>query len=55
VGEIVGLPLAKVGEIMGGRDHTTVMHARNKVMALLQSNINVKLAISNIRDMILNK
>jgi len=52
VNEIVGLPLARVGESFGGRDHTTVMHARNKVLGLLQSNVKVKLAVNDIKDMV---
>jgi len=52
VNEIVGLPLAKVGEVFGGRDHTTVMHARKKVLELIQSNLKVKLAINDVKEML---
>ena len=52
VNEIVGLPLAKVGENFGGRDHTTVMHARKKVLELIQTNVKVKLAVNDIKEMV---
>jgi len=52
VNEIVGLPLARVGESFGGRDHTTVMHARKKVLELIQSNVKVKLAVNDIKEML---
>lgn len=36
--EMLGIQHAKVGEIMGGRDHTTVMHAVEKIEAELRAN-----------------
>ena len=55
IGEIVGLPLARVGECFGGRDHTTVINARNKVLNLLQTNVKVKLAVQDVKDMVHKK
>jgi len=52
INEVVGLPLARVGESLGGRDHTTVMHARNKVLEQIQSNVKVKLAVNDIKEML---
>lgn len=34
--EDLGLTVEKIGQIMGGRDHTTVMHARDKITQLIQ-------------------
>lgn len=36
--EMLGIQHAKVGEIMGGRDHTTVMHAVEKIATEIKSN-----------------
>ena len=32
------MPLEKVGQILGGRDHTTIMHAENKIGRLFSTN-----------------
>ena len=29
--DILGLPLATIGTYIGGRDHTTIIHARDKI------------------------
>ena len=53
--ELLALPLATIGNIFGGRDHTTVMHARDKVAASLSTNIKNKVAVQDIKDMVLKK
>lgn len=52
--ELLALPLATIGNIFG-RDHTTIMHARDKVSQLIQTNIKIKVAVSDIKDMVLKK
>ncbi len=51
--ELTAMPLASIGEILGGRDHTTIMHARDKVAAAIQTNAKTKVAVSDIKDMAL--
>jgi chromosomal replication initiator protein len=53
--EILSMPLANIGQIMGGRDHTTVMYARNKIAEELKNNENIKRACLDIRNMIYKK
>lgn len=53
--DMVALPLATIGSMFGGRDHTTVMHARDKVAEKLQTNTKLKVAVSDIKDMVLKK
>lgn len=36
--DYLNLPLEKVGSILGGRDHTSIMHARDKIHTLLSTN-----------------
>ena len=38
----LGIQLEKVGELMGGRDHTTVMHAVEKVEGEMKENTDIR-------------
>lgn len=53
--EIMPVPLATIGSIFGGRDHTTIMHSRDKIAAELKQNPAIKTALSDIRNMIYKK
>jgi len=46
----LGLQLAKVGELMGGRDHTTVMHAVEKVEDEMQNNVDVRRKVMAVKQ-----
>lgn len=39
--EELGMTVEKVGQLLGGRDHTTVMHGRDKIKNLLSTNREV--------------
>jgi len=38
----LGLPLQEVGRLVGGRDHTTVMHAVEKITSLASNDVNIR-------------
>jgi chromosomal replication initiator protein len=38
----LGLPLEEVGRLIGGRDHTTVMHAVEKITQLASSSVDIR-------------
>lgn len=44
----IRLPLAEVGRLLGGRDHTSIMHARDKVAAELSTNPQLRTLINRI-------
>jgi chromosomal replication initiator protein len=46
--ELTGLSLPKIGAAFGGRDHTTVMHAVEKITGLIQSDKGVFDEVSTI-------
>jgi chromosomal replication initiator protein len=48
----LGLPLQEVGRIVGGRDHTTVMHAVDKITHLASDNVNIREDIRGIKNML---
>lgn len=47
--ELTNFSLPKIGESFGGRDHTTVMHACDKVRSELKKNHDLKSAINQIK------
>jgi len=49
---IEDMPLLSIGRLFGGRDHTTVIHARDKISANLKTNTNLKTTITDLIAMI---
>ena len=49
--EMLDLPLVSIGELFGGRDHTTVIHAREKVSDLIKENNRIKVEVNDIKSM----
>ncbi len=47
--EELGLQLIKVGELMGGRDHTTVMHGVDKIKGEIEINKEVRNKVMNLK------
>lgn len=52
ISELLPLPLTSIGALMGGRDHTTIMHSKNKVASLLSKDERIKARVEDIRNMI---
>lgn len=50
--ELLDLPLVAIGKKFGGRDHTTVMHARDKITEQLKTNNKIKVYITDIKDLL---
>lgn len=46
----LGLQLTKVGEIMGGRDHTTVMHAVEKMQEEVANNSDIRRKVMAVKQ-----
>ncbi|MDQ3098341.1 MAG: chromosomal replication initiator protein DnaA [bacterium] len=46
----MGLPLERVGEILGGRDHTTVMHGVKQIELALSTNEQIRKEIQLIKQ-----
>ena len=53
--EMLSLPLVAVGERLGGRDHTTIMYARDKMEKLAKLSDKVAKEIDNIKSIVLKK
>ncbi len=50
--ELTDMSLPKIGEVFGGRDHTTVMHACDKIINDLKENENLAEQISQLTEQI---
>jgi len=50
--EILEIPLDAIGKIFGGRDHTTIMHSRDKITDQLKTSPKIKSFISEIKKML---
>ncbi|WP_026584873.1 chromosomal replication initiator protein DnaA [Bacillus sp. J33] len=50
--ELTDFSLPKIGEEFGGRDHTTVIHAHEKISKLLQSDSQFEKQIKEINEML---
>jgi chromosomal replication initiator protein len=46
------LSLPKIGEILGGRDHTTIMYGHEKITDLLETDKNLRRKIVNIQEIL---
>ncbi len=55
INDMLGLPLTSIGEYFGGRDHTTVMYARDKITSLLKSDPMIQAQVNDIKAMIQKK
>ncbi|MBP5194217.1 MAG: chromosomal replication initiator protein DnaA, partial [Clostridia bacterium] len=53
--ELLSLPLVSIGQAMGGRDHTTVIHARDKVARLVSESAKYATEVNDLKNMILKK
>ena len=52
ISEFLNIPLLNIGQLLGGRDHTTVMHARNKIEGQVQTDQRIKRIVGDIKKMI---
>jgi chromosomal replication initiator protein len=50
--ELTDFSLPKIGEEFGGRDHTTVIHAHEKISKLLQTDSQLQKQVKEIKEML---
>lgn len=53
INDMLDIPLAAIGAIFGGRDHTTIMHARDKISTQIKTNPHTKTIVGDIKSQIL--
>ena len=52
--DLLDLPLTSIGAIFGGKDHTTVIHAREKISEKIKENNRIKVIVNDIKSMCQN-
>ena len=53
--DMLALPLVTVGKIMGGRDHSTVIYARDKIAELMRVNDKVAKDVDDVKSAVLKQ
>ena len=53
--EILNIPLVSIGEALGGRDHTTIIHAREKISNLVKVNDRIAKEVEDLRNIVLKQ
>lgn len=53
--ELTGMSLPKIGQVFGGRDHTTVMHACDKISNEIDQSAELRRAITELKRNITGK
>lgn len=52
INEMLDLPLVVIGKHFGGRDHTTIIHARDKITELFKEGGKIKSLVLAVKDLI---
>ena len=50
--QLTDLPLVEIGQAFGGRDHTTVIHACDKVENEIRDDRSVRMRVEQLREKI---
>jgi len=53
INEMLNIPLTAIGALFGGRDHTTIMHARDKIGNQVKINPHVRTLVNDIKSRLL--
>ena len=52
INDLLEMPLVSIGKLFGGRDHTTIMHARDKITTELKTNRKTQTLVSEIKKLL---
>ena len=53
--DLTGMSLPRIGQVFGGRDHTTVMHACVKIQEEMDTNAELRRAVIEMKRNITGK
>lgn len=52
INELLDLPLVIIGKAFGGRDHTTIIHARDKITEQMKENGKTRSLVTSVKEII---
>ena len=52
IDDMLDIPLVTIGKLFGGRDHTTIMHARDKITDLMKKDNKTMSIVNDIKSKI---
>lgn len=52
ISELLNVPLVNIGKLFGGRDHTTIMHSRDKITEEIKTNKKTANIVNEIKQML---
>ena len=52
ISEYITIPLVNIGKIFGGRDHTTIMHSRDKITEDIKTNKKTQSVVGEIKNLL---
>lgn len=55
ISELLSMPLTAIGDYFGGRDHSTIIHARDKIASLIKTNPCYASYVKDLTDIIKNR
>lgn len=53
--EMLSIPLVTIGQALGGRDYTTIIHARDKIAELIKENQRIQTEVKDLKNLLLKK
>ena len=53
--DLLSIPLGSIGQAIGGRDHTTVIHSRDKIAELIKVSTKTATTVNDVKNLILKK
>ena len=55
ISDLISVPLVSIGDFMGGRDHSTIIHARDKISDLISTDYRYANYIKDLTEIIKKK
>jgi len=55
ISDLISVPLVSIGDFMGGRDHSTIIHARDKISDLISTDLKYSNYIKDLTEIIKKK
>ena len=55
INELLSMPLAAIGDMFGGRDHSTIIHARDKITEDIRKDRMINIVVTDLKNMLLKR